>query len=125
RRGLALKKSADHNPPAHDSSCRRVVLVLVPLLPARVLLLPARCPPCRGRKSKPISLVKSLRGGLGLSMRRPPGRFCRALRIPLLFFGRWDTGRAYTSEYPIPRARTQPRSSASQPETKSEKSTEK
>src|SRR6516165_2660863 len=38
-------------------------------------------------------------GGLGLKTRRPPGRLCRALRIP--FLG-WDTGLAYASEYSIP-----------------------
>src|SRR5207244_13074069 len=31
-------------------------------------------------------LVKSLSGGLGLKTRRPPGRFCRALRFRFSFF---------------------------------------
>ena len=37
------------------------------------------------QNSKPISLVKSLTGGLGLKTRRPPGCLCRALRIPIFF----------------------------------------
>lgn len=70
---------------------------------------PPACSSCRhithhaeAKIKSPISLVKSPSGGLGLKTRKPPGCFCRALRIPFSFLCRWDTGRAYTSEYPIP-----------------------
>jgi hypothetical protein len=60
--GLAPKKSADHNPPVHDSFVREGLVC----------------------NNKSISLVKSLSGGLGPKTRRPPGRLCRAFRIGFL-----------------------------------------
>jgi hypothetical protein len=82
--------------------CGRVV-VLVPA-PARapVLLLPARHR-AEPENQKPISLVKSPSGGLGLQnaqTARPllPGAPNRGSSS----FFRWDTSRAYTGEYPIP-----------------------
>src|SRR6266699_3772981 len=64
--GLAPEKSADHNPPAHDSFVREGLA-------------------CAKSQIKSISLVKSLSGGLGLRTRRPPGCLCRAPRIPVFF----------------------------------------
>jgi hypothetical protein len=80
--GLAPKKSADHNPPAHDSSVREgVASTSAP----RCLYIQAlhTLSQCAKSKSSPISLVKSLSGGLGPKTRRPPGRLCRAFRIPV------------------------------------------
>jgi hypothetical protein len=83
--GLAPEKSADHNP-------SRTPFVCAGGLPSAVA---PRCfyfQPLHGpsttvpsQNSKPISLVKSLSGGLGLKTRRPPGCLCRALRIPIFF----------------------------------------
>ncbi len=83
--GLAPEKSADHNPPAHDSFVReglpsaaapRCFYFQPATLPSTIVL---------SQNSKPVSLVKSLSGGLGLKTRRPPGCLCRALRIPIYF----------------------------------------
>src|SRR6266576_3518059 len=63
--GLAPKKSADHNPPVHDSLC------------GRVWLAPSH-------KSSLFLWCSSLSGGLGPKTRRPPGRLCRAFRIGFL-----------------------------------------
>src|SRR5580700_4513956 len=83
--GLAPEKSADHNP-------SRTPFVCAGGLPSAVA---PRCfyfQPLHGpstivpsQNSKPISLVKSLSGGLGLKTRRPPSCLCRALRIPIFF----------------------------------------
>ncbi len=78
------------------------------------------------QNSKPISLVKSLSGGLGPKTRRPPGGLCRALRILVfLLFCCWDTARAYTGEYPIPLSRALSPPSADQAGNESEKATGK
>jgi hypothetical protein len=75
--GLAPEESADYNPPAHHSFVREG---LASASAPRYFYLQAlhtlshRAP----EKVKPISLVKSLSGGLGLKTRRPPGRLCRA-----------------------------------------------
>src|SRR5271165_150079 len=82
--GLAPEKSADHNPPAHDSFVRGGAFRCC----SSLLLLSAATRPSTivpSQNSKPISLVKSLSGGLGLKTRRPPGCLCRALRIPIFF----------------------------------------
>jgi hypothetical protein len=78
--GLAPKKSADHNPPVHDSSVQEgVASTSAP----RCFYIQALRTLSRAKsKSSPISLVKSLSGGLGPKTRRPPGRLCRAFRIP-------------------------------------------
>src|SRR5258708_39850761 len=75
--GLAPEESADYNPPAHDSFVREG---LASASTPRCFYLQAlhtlshRAP----ERVKPISLVKSLSGGLGLITRRPPRRLCRA-----------------------------------------------
>jgi len=106
--GLAPKKSADHNPPAHDSLVREGLASTSTL---RCFYFPALHGPSTivpSQNRKPISLVKSLSGGLGLKTRRPPGCLCRALRIPPIssLFSCWDSARDYTGEYPIPLARS-------------------
>src|ERR1035438_2675764 len=76
--GLAPKKSADRTLPHTIRRCGRVWLPPCP--PA--LILPARPNPrCRARENKPHFFGGALSGGRGLKTRRPPGRFCRALRI--------------------------------------------
>src|SRR5713101_8825685 len=81
--GLAPNKSADIALPHSIRRCRRVWFP------------PCRCSPFThtgpqpsfsARKIRPISLVESPSGGLGLKTRRPPGRFCRALRFRFSFF---------------------------------------
>jgi len=65
-------------------------------------------PSCPARTASPISLVKSLSGGLGLKTRRPPGRLCRALRIPVSIRSS-AVGIPLVptqGEYPIPLARS-------------------
>jgi len=102
--GLAPEKSADHNSPAHDSSVRESLAFL---FGSSLLLLSGatQLQPVRRVKIKPISLVKSLSGGLGPKTRRPPGKGGRAVRIPIFWlFCCSDTARAYTGEYPIPLA---------------------
>src|ERR1700730_13992532 len=104
RRGWLRRNRLTTTPPAHDSSVRvgapgRTRLPTPP--PAHdscvregggfhfyssLLLLQALHTPLSQRaksKSSPISLVKSLSRGLGHKTRRPPGRLCRALRIPV------------------------------------------
>jgi hypothetical protein len=105
RRGLAPKKSADHNPPAHDSFVREG-------------LASASAPRCfyfqalhtlsslRQVKIKPLFFGE-------VSERRPWAQNPKTARLPLpgapnpnasLLFCCWDTARAYTGEYPIPPA---------------------
>src|SRR6516165_4512145 len=62
--------------------CGRVWLPLL-LLAASAFRRATHPEPVRQVKIKPISLVKSLSGGLGPKTRRPPGRLCRAFRIPV------------------------------------------
>ena len=79
RRGWLSKKSAD-TPSRTDSSVREGLASASVLQAHRASTL-VQC-----QKISPISLVKSLSGGLGLKTRRPPGRFCRALRFRFSFF---------------------------------------
>src|SRR6266852_6228947 len=100
--GLAPKKSADHNPPAQDSSVREGCGFGFRSRPSPRALLPARHR-AEPENQKPISLVKSPSGGLGLynaQTARPllPGAPNRGSSS----FFRWDTNRAYAGEYPIP-----------------------
>ena len=62
--------------------CGRVWLPLL-LLAASTFRRATHPEPVHQVKIKPISLVKSLSGGLGPKTRRPPGRLCRAFRIPV------------------------------------------
>jgi hypothetical protein len=62
--------------------CGRVWLPLL-LLAASTFRRATHPESVRQVKIKPISLVKSLSGGLGPKTRRPPGRLCRAFRIPV------------------------------------------
>jgi hypothetical protein len=73
--GLAPKKSAAYNPPAHDWFVRgRVWLLLLAALNLQALHTLS----LSQVKIKSISLVKSRSGGLGPKTRRPPGPLCRA-----------------------------------------------
>jgi hypothetical protein len=74
--GLAPKKSADYNPPAHDSFVREGLAST----PAhRSFYFQAlHTLSLRQVKIKSISLVKSRSVGLGPKTRRPPGRLRRA-----------------------------------------------
>lgn len=81
--------------------CRRVCDVFLPArIPSGALI---RCPLIYRAFKQSISWVKPPSGGLGPNTRRPPGRFCRALRFPAFpSFPDWDTCAAYTGKYPIP-----------------------
>src|SRR6266851_2921443 len=79
--GAGSGESADNNSPAHDSSVRES---LASTSAPRCFYIQAPHSPSASvpsQNSKPISLVKSLSGGLGPKTRRPPGGLCRALRI--------------------------------------------
>ena len=97
--------------------CGRVWL---PPCPPALILQARPNPRCRA-ENKPYFFGGALSGGLGLKTRRPPGRFCRALRIRFLLFCHRDTGHAYTGKYPIPPARHSAAPSTGQTGKESEK----
>jgi hypothetical protein len=115
--GLAPKKSADRTLPHTIRRCGRVWL---PPCPPALILQARPNPRCRA-ENKPYFFGGALSGGLGLKTRRPPGRFCRALRIRFLLFCHRDTGHAYTGKYPIPPARHSAAPSTGQTGKESEK----
>jgi hypothetical protein len=85
RRGWLRRNRLTTTPPAHHSFVRGGLPSAV--APRCFYFQPLHGPSTTvpSQNSKPISLVKSLSGGLGLKTRRPPGCLCRALRIPIFF----------------------------------------
>ncbi len=84
--GLAPKKSADHNPPVHDSFVREGLAY-------------------SKSQIKPYFFGEVLRAeALGLKREDRPAAFAGRSESVFWIFCWWDTARAYTDEYPIPLA---------------------